>query len=292
MEAPRTGQIARGAAGPSLARRMYRHSPLRWLHKTWWDHRGLRETDVMMCSYPRSGSTWLRFLLFSLTTDEQGSFRSVGKVMPYVGVHARAAAVLPDGGRLIKTHEPFNRRYHRAIHLVRDPRDVAISYWTFMQRLGKIEVRPEDDEAASFDAFIDALIAGRIDAFSTWDAHLRSYLRAAELRQADILRISYEDMRADTPSALMSIGSFLGLSVTRDMAESAAERGSLENMRRAEDDAVATDETPFATTGRRTGIRAIQSGQVGGWRSRLSDAQREKFRVFSAEMERVGYSVD
>ena len=287
-----TGRIAQGADGAGIARRLYRRSPLRWLHNVWWDHRGLRPSDVMMCSYPRSGSTWLRFLMFALTIDDEATFASVGQVMPYVGRHSNAVPTLPGNGRLIKTHEPYNRYYRRAIHLVRDPRDVCVSYWTFMQRIGKLKVTDGDDEVASFDHFVNAFVAGRVDGFSTWDRHLASYLRASESRPSDFLRVRFEDLRADTPGRLVDIAAFLGLEITHDEAQRAAQRASLENMRRAEETALVAEKSPFAKATLKSGIRAVQSGSVGGWRNRLTPAQASRFEVFAPEMERVGYSIE
>ena len=34
--------------------------------KSWWEHRGLNENDVMFASFERSGNTWLRFVLFEV----------------------------------------------------------------------------------------------------------------------------------------------------------------------------------------------------------------------------------
>ncbi|MEX2446142.1 MAG: hypothetical protein WD734_02295, partial [Dehalococcoidia bacterium] len=64
------GRIARGASGADPLRRLYRRSPLRWLLKIQWDHRGLRPADVFVASYPRSGSSWLRFLLYEMTAGD------------------------------------------------------------------------------------------------------------------------------------------------------------------------------------------------------------------------------
>ena len=139
--------IARGADGAGFARRVYRRSPIRLVRNILWGHRGLTETDVMLCSYPRSGSTWMRFLMYGLALGDDASFPTIGQHVPLVGKHQHARAALPDGGRLIKTHEPYMDRYRRVVHIVRDPRDVAVSYWYFLQRIGKIEMRPDDDEA-------------------------------------------------------------------------------------------------------------------------------------------------
>jgi hypothetical protein len=178
------------------------------------------------------------------------------------------------------------------IHLVRDPRDVCVSYWTFMQRIGKLSVKPGDDAVASFDHFVSAFVAGRVDGFSPWNKHLASYLEAAEARPSDFLRIRFEDMRADTARNLLDIAAFLGLELTIEQAQRAAQSGSIENMRRAEEEAIATEPSAFADATRRSGIRAIQSGSVGGWRNRLTEAQVRRFDVFAPEMKRVGYSIE
>ena len=73
----------------------------------WSRHRGLKDQDVFVASYPRSGSTWLRFLLFETLTKNDAGFDNVNRMLPDVGMHADATPLLPNQGRLIKTHEPF-----------------------------------------------------------------------------------------------------------------------------------------------------------------------------------------
>ena len=289
---PGTGRIAEGATGARLARRIYRRSPARWLHNVWWDHRGLQPTDVMLSSYPRSGSTWTRFLLYAVIHDGTPDFRNVTRDVPLVGKHAAASSALPDGGRLIKTHEPYMRRYRRVVHIVRDPRDMAISYWYFMLRIGKIRPAPDDDMAASFNAFIDALIAGRIDGFTNWHSHVWSYLRAAEKHPDAICRIRFEDLRADTAGTLQHVGTFLGLNITADQAHTAVERASIERMREAEEFSVATESSRFAIQGRTTGLRVVRSGEVGGYKAQMTDDQVAKFRKFAKGMLAMGYELE
>src|SRR6516165_33686 len=80
----------------------------------WYRHRGLNPGDVFVASYPRSGSTWLRFLLFETLTKNEAGFDNVNRMLPDVGMHEGATALLANKGRLIKTHEPFRSEYRRA----------------------------------------------------------------------------------------------------------------------------------------------------------------------------------
>src|ERR1700685_382375 len=98
-------------------------------------HRDVRPDDTFVASYPRVGSTWLRFLLQETLTGEPSTFPSVNRVLPQIGFHENAYR-LPNGGRLIKTHEAFRPEYQRAIYLTRDPRDVLLSEYAFQKALG------------------------------------------------------------------------------------------------------------------------------------------------------------
>ncbi len=281
-------RIAPGSGGAGFLSRAYRRSPLRGLRKVYLDHRGLRASDVFLASYPRSGSVWLRFLVLEMCR-RQASFVDVMRDVPYVGEHAAAASLLADGGRVIKTHEPYLAAYRRAIHLVRDPRDVCLSYFRFMQRNGRITLRPGDDEAASFDRFVDAFIAGRLDAHGTWEKHLLSWLDAARDGHCDVLLLRYEDLRADTPSAVERIADWLGTGLAAGDAERIADRCSIERMRDHERDAMSRTPQALPAVAIRSGVPLIGSGAVAGWRSRMTAGQVARFGEFARGMALVGY---
>lgn len=283
------GRVARGSNGAGLARRIYRRSPVRWLRNTVLAQRGLGPNDVFLASYPRSGSSWMRFLIMEMFAGD-ANFEDFARAVPYLGHHRNARSLLPGGGRFIKTHELFSPAYRKAIHLVRDPRDVAVSYFRFMQRLQKIVLRPGDDEAASFDRFIDALIAGRVDAFGTWQSHLLSWLDAADSRSADILRLRFEDLRADPVSGTQTIARFLGRDLAPVDAERIAQGSSIEQMRSAERSAIESGRSKVGQLGRRTGITLVNSGSVEGWRERMTPDQVARFAAFAEGLARMGYA--
>jgi hypothetical protein len=279
-----SGRVAAGARGAGRLRRAYRRSPLRHLVRVTLPHRGLREDDVFVASYPRSGNAWLAFILLDLAGRET-SFDNLRFELPIVGVHANAPSLVPGGGRLIKTHEPYQSSYRRALHLVRDPRDVALSYYRFMQRDGKFIVRADDDEAATFDAYLDAFIAGRLNPHGTWLSHLESWVAAQRDRPDGILRIRYEDMRADTPAAVHRVAAWLGFEITDVQAVAIAERCSLERMREAE-----RSEDPAVVFGAtRPEMVYVGPASLGGWREALTSDQQRRFRRWSEGIVAAGY---
>ncbi len=86
-------------------------SPLLWIR-----HHGFRPSDIFTASYPRSGSTWLRFILAEILAGQSSGFKGVNLLSPDVGEHSGAQPLLPGAGRLIKTHELYRPSYKKAIY--------------------------------------------------------------------------------------------------------------------------------------------------------------------------------
>ncbi len=279
----RMARIARGADGAGPLRRLYRESRLRRLLRVDWSHRGLTANDVMLASYPRSGNAWLAFIVLEMTGRGAG-FDTVRFDAPIVGAHSDAPALVPGGGRFIKTHEPYVPAYRRAIHLVRDPRDVALSYFRFMQRAGELVLQPTDDRAATFDRYLDAFLAGRLHPHGTWQEHLDSWLAAQADGRADVLRLRYEDMRSDAPAHVARIGAWLGLDLSSDQATDVAARCSLEQMREKE---LASDPSVFGRV--RPEIAYVGDAHVGGWHDALTHDQQQRFARFADGLAQMGY---
>ena len=142
----------------------------------WMRHRGFRPTDIFIGSYPRSGSTWLRFMLLEILVGQASSFTNTNEMLPDLGNHEAGAPLLPGGGRVIKTHEPFRAKYRKAIYLVRDPRDVVLSEFAYQTALGLTQ----DD----FGIYVERFLKGRVNPFGTWTNHATSWMDAADGHRA------------------------------------------------------------------------------------------------------------
>jgi hypothetical protein len=222
---------------------------------------GIDPNDLFVASYPRSGTTWLRFLLFELLTNTPAEFVPVNRAIPYVGKHRDAPRLLPSGGRIIQTHETFLRGVASAIYLVRDPRSVVLSEYRWQLRTGLFE--------GTFDAFFDAFLSGRANPYGRWDRHVETWLRSDVGTAGRIHVVRYVDLRTDPQAELQRILRFLGIHRPPSSVKTVIANNSLAAMQAKEERA------PEGALGARArgDIRFVQSGSTSAWKDDLSDEQ-------------------
>lgn len=243
-------------------------------------YRGLGPSDAFVISFPKSGSSWLRMLLSHAITGDESDFDSIRRTVPPIGGHQRAAPILPGQGRLIRSHEPIRReldlRAHPIVYLVRDGRDVAVSYFHHHQKMGTF--------AGSLDEFSARFIEGRVDNFGPWHRHVEL---ACERRQAQPGRfclVRYEDVLRAADTAVGEVLHFLGVEVDTSLVSEAVAACSIGRMRDKERRSSFLD-------GRGDPSRPlVREGRAGSWRNHLSQESAEQFwDVAGATLSAVGY---
>jgi hypothetical protein len=222
---------------------------------------GVRPNDLFIASYPRSGTTWLRFLLFELLTGTPAEFVPVNESIPYVGKHRGAPELLPSGGRVIQTHETFLLGVRSAIYLVRDPRSVVLSEYRWQLRTGLFE--------GSFESFFEAFMSGHANPYGRWDRHVDTWTHSRLAAEDRLHIVRFVDLRTDAVSELRRILDFLGVRRPTSLIEAVVANNRLAEMRRKEERA------PEGALGARTreDIRFVQSGSTSAWRDELSPGQ-------------------
>lgn len=102
-----------------------------------------RQGDIIIATYPKSGTTWMQQIVSSLVFQDAKP-RPLSEIAPWIGgrffgdpqsVHARING--QKHRRFVKSHEPMDGiplyEEVRYIHVARDGRDVAVSLhnqWT------------------------------------------------------------------------------------------------------------------------------------------------------------------
>jgi hypothetical protein len=240
--------------------------------------------DRFLVSYPRSGNTWTRFLIANLLFPEQEvSFLNIDYLIPdVININRRTLAKIPRP-RLIKSHEYFDPGYKKVIYIVRDPRDVVISYYFFHLKQGFIE------DSYPLPEFIRRFVAGEVDPiFASWGQHVASWL-ATRFNRSDFLFLRYEDMKANTVRELSKVAQFLDIEHTPARLNKAVEASSAERMRELEK----RDEYRWiGTRKRRKDVRFVRTATAGGWRTLLSEEDIAKIEhAWGALMKSLGYEL-
>lgn len=256
---------------PAL-RRARKRSPLR-RPVVAWRHRTVGPNDTLLVSFPRSGSTWLRFMLAAAASTEPVEFDSVDEIVPLVGAApTRKAAEWGTSGRLIKSHERFSRLYiprsQRFIFLIRDGRDVAVSYYYYCLRNGWW--------VGAFRTFLDAFLGGRLDGYGPWHRHVEGWLgEAAEGR--DHLLVRYEDLHRDAAAELQRCAEFLQMPLTEERLSQSLAAGSVDRMRESEQRRSTLPSRVIDPS-----IPVVRSTKSSNWREEFSDQDLAKFQRHAA----------
>jgi len=244
---------------------------------TWIRHQNLELEDVFLASYPRSGNSWLRFLLYEILSGNESRFETIIFTIPPVGLQSKAPRLLKTGGRLIKTHESYRREYRKAIYIVRDARDVVLSEYALQIGSGIFR--------GDFDKFLDDFLKGKVNGFGSWRQHVNSWLDAIDQQFAKVLFIKYEDMRKDTSSTLQAIVSFLGETPDNAKIQIAVDNNSLKNMRHKEEE---VKDSVFKDWN--SAHKFIGQGETKSGKGKLNEAQLQLINEScAASLSRCGY---
>ena len=186
--------------------------------------------DIFLVSYPKSGNTWLRFIIANLLYSNRiaVSFSNIGILIPDIYKYRDQDLLQLPTPRILKSHECFDTKYPKVIYIVRDPRDVAVSYYHYLIKIQEIA------EDYPINSWIKSFVKGTfIPQFGTWSQNVESWLFTNKNTQ-NLLLIRYEDLLNNSFKEVSKIAAFLSLNVSEEQIAKAIALSSADNMRRSE----------------------------------------------------------
>lgn len=239
-------------------------------HEEWYFRRDLfREDDIWLASYPRSGSHFVRFILVSARHFLRlGTFPgdlSGMKTIP--DVHGRRLEFAEGPPRILKTHFPFDPRYRRIIHLIRDPRDVIVSYFHYSKGLPHL-FSTSVPERLKLPQFVELFLEGKVWPGSIQE-HFASY--SARPKSTAYTLIRYEALLADPQCEYRRLLEAAGVNLPDDRLDALIAHTSFASMRRLH-----TPQTARAGMVEGNPVHILRSGVSGQHEQVLRDRVRQR----------------
>jgi hypothetical protein len=223
---------------------------------------------VWIASYPRSGNTFFRTVLWeSFGRLKSGTIYS-RRSEPLAARKGFGLEVDPEAlDRLRRSPEPVFIKTHAlarpdddspAVYLVRDGRDAVISYAKFA-----IATEAPGFANRSIEEAIEVLIHRRDDEIGNWSMNVRSWAR----REVPTAIVRFEELTGDPIATVRTATASIGVSLP-EPGEAPSSFARLH------------EEDPFI----------YPAGRVGSWKSELPERlQRIFWRIHGAEMLLMGY---
>ncbi|XP_010537407.1 PREDICTED: cytosolic sulfotransferase 16-like [Tarenaya hassleriana] len=193
-----------------------------------------RPTDFLICSYPKTGTTWLKALTFAISNrskfgDDDNPLRKrfAHEFVPYVEIDFAffpQVDVLKDqGNSLFSTHIPYGSLPDsildsgcKMVYIWRDPKDTFISMWTFLHK-----EKSQDGELASLEEAFDMFCQG-LSVYGPYLDHVLEYWKGHSENPERIMFLKYEEMRADPIPYVRRLAEFMGHGFSAEEEETGA----------------------------------------------------------------------
>jgi aryl sulfotransferase len=249
-----------------------------------------RTDDIIVATYPKSGTTWMQRIL-SLLIFRSEEPLALDRTFPWLEVNRRPIETVVEDleaqrhRRSVKTHVPFDGvpQFDTAkyIHVARDGRDVCMSYHYHctgfrqealarMDAIGLAEPtlrrpypRVDPNPAVHFHNW---LTTGAIDGQSDGTPYLSYFFYEWSFwdarKKENLLFVHYDDLQADLVGEMRRIADFLEIEIDAAELSRMAGAATFESMRKNAELLIPEMAKNFESGA----LRLVNKGQSGRWR--------------------------
>jgi hypothetical protein len=240
----------------------------------------IKVDDIFLVAYPKSGNNYLLFLLGMLLYRTKIDWSNKGDWIQ--NVKEETVMNLPSPS-LVWSHETYDSTYPKVIYLVRDPRDIVISYYFHHMKYFRGE-----GYNPSFNEFFDEFMSGKVWP-GMWDYHVESWIANQKNIKNGFLLLKYEDLLSNTTSEVRRIVRFLNLDRTEKEINEAINWASFDNMKSLEKKQ--QTHINWGTEFVDKSIPFLREGRANGWKTVLNKEQKKKInREFYLTLKKLGYA--
>ncbi|KAG2302004.1 hypothetical protein Bca4012_060334 [Brassica carinata] len=246
-------------------------------------HFEAKDSDIILATIPKSGTTWLKALLFALihrhkfpVSDKHPLLATnPHPLVPYLEADYCASpdvsfSELPSP-RLVQTHithrslpVSIKSSSCKIVYCCRNPKDTFVSLWHFGRKLA-----PEETADYPIEKAVEAFCQGKFIGGPFWD-HVLEYWYESRKNPNKVLFVTYEELKKQTEVEVKRIAEFIGCGfAAEEEVSEIVKLCSFESLSKLE-----VNRQGKLPNGIETNA-FFRKGECGGWRDTLTESLAE-----------------
>ena len=236
-----------------------------------------RDSDIILATYPRSGTTWLQNILHILKHKQKldGPLQASS---PFIIFPQFASGLGPDSQpllkpefenipapRILKTHLPWDlvpkNPLSKYVYCYRNPKDVLISF--HLHTTGSLGHAYD----GSLSEFLELFLRGEVE-YGSWWEHVLGWWQRRDT--PNVMVLSYEELQNNFKEKVSQLAAFTGLELTEELYQLIAEESSVKAMK--SNDHISLKAKPVKPGEE---FAHVRKGVVGGWKEALTPEQNK-----------------
>ncbi|CAI9719099.1 estrogen sulfotransferase-like [Octopus vulgaris] len=229
----------------------------------------IRTDDVLICSYPGTGSHWL-FEMTNMILKEKSERISTIKEDHMLEISRPEMLDAIDSPRLLHTHLPPDiipeglLKDHKILYLTRNPKAAFVSYFRHMAALDEYGYR------GTLENYLEKLMNGEVIGGQFFEYTHEIWRLIKDNPNAIV--ITYEEMKKVPFEVVSRIAKLLGKSISNQLAENIIDMCSFEKMTSEK----STESSNFTKELFRDNGSFYHNGQIATWKKWLTVEQSER----------------
>lgn len=229
----------------------------------------VKDGDVFLCPYPKSGTHWL-YRVIDMLQRGRPVYDSRTADSTFIDVQKIDLLSTLDAPRLFTSHLPYDRlpaqierRRAKIVHVYRDPRAAMLSFW-WMMKASMLKLGMEEFTLQAMD---DMFFSDKMP-YTGWFNHADQVTRYSKsCPQVPLVSISYEEMSANPKKCVQKLAEFLEVGASPQLIADIVAATSFQKQKETEEE---RDPTQAA-------LKFYRKGDPKDWQNHFTDAMKAKY---------------